>query len=344
MDAETAPIKYIFLDIVGFTKDRSVEAQSDIITQMNRIVRESILSYSIPKEQLIILPTGDGLCIAIIDMPKIYDIHLLIALKITELINNYNSGIEDAKRRFQVRIALNENVDNLVTDFNGQRNVAGAGISLAQRIMENADGNQIIISTIVYETLRHRDKYMNLFRTFTAKGKHGQTFSVYQYIGKEHIGLNIEIPSNFTPRQAIDKRLPELLAYYLAHALLNQEFFVTKNDPDSYPGIVLLYFLSCDSETASNASYYEKPQNFTHGAGRLSFEEQFKYYDDIDFWVICRFAREIANQYLYEFYYCFEGANFLPAYCIVSEKGKSKLKKDWPEIWQEFFGESETQN
>jgi len=343
MNAETGSIKYVFLDILGFTKDRSVEAQSDIIKEMNRIVEESLSSFSIPKEQLIVLPTGDGLCIALIDLSKIFDIHLLIALRILELLDSYNSGIKDHKRSFQLRIGLNENVDNLITDFNAQRSVAGAGISFAQRIMENADGNQILVSSIVHETLRHRDKYMNLFRPFTAKGKHGQTLQVYQYIGQGHTGLNIEIPSNFVQPKPIAKSLPKIVAYYLAHALANQKFFIENvSDGSNYPGIVLLYFLALDSESASNAPHYEKPQLKTMGAGKLRIEEQFTYYNDIDFWVTCRFSHEIKEKYLKEFSDCFEGEIFDKRYCIVSEKGKLKLQKDWPEIWKEFFGEFRT--
>lgn len=36
--ATTVPAKYIFLDIVDFTKDRSVEAQTDIVHILNNII------------------------------------------------------------------------------------------------------------------------------------------------------------------------------------------------------------------------------------------------------------------------------------------------------------------
>ena len=41
-DADTCNIRYIFLDTVKFTQGRAAEAQSDIITNLNRIVAENI--------------------------------------------------------------------------------------------------------------------------------------------------------------------------------------------------------------------------------------------------------------------------------------------------------------
>jgi len=40
--AETALTKYVFLDIVAFTKGRSVEAQSDLVAELNSIVRSGL--------------------------------------------------------------------------------------------------------------------------------------------------------------------------------------------------------------------------------------------------------------------------------------------------------------
>ena len=57
-EAKTIPAKYIFIDIVGFTHGRSVEAQSDIIHSLNDLVRQTIDSHDFPEDSLILLPTG----------------------------------------------------------------------------------------------------------------------------------------------------------------------------------------------------------------------------------------------------------------------------------------------
>jgi class 3 adenylate cyclase len=335
-------VKYIFIDIVDFTKDRSVEDQSDIIMNMNKIVDDTILACSIDREQLIVLPTGDGLCISLIDL-RPYDIHLLIAICILELLHTYNLEQKDEKRRFQFRVGINENVDNLITDFNGRRSVAGAGINMAQRIMDKADGNQILVSQTVHETLRHRDKYMNSFQPFTAKGKHDQIFNVYQYINPENMGLNNEKPSIFTPPtppQLVPPRLPRQVAYYLAHAIANRDFFISKiNDTVIvYAGIILLYFLSCDSTEISQATPYKPPRVITRSPGSGTIEEQFNYYEKLDFWVICCFSEEITEKYLSKFDNYFEGPSYNANYIFPNDNGRAKLKKDWPDIWEDFFG------
>jgi len=52
----TKSAKYIFLDIVGFTHNRSVEAQTEIIAVLNNVVLEAIAKHHINSENLILLP------------------------------------------------------------------------------------------------------------------------------------------------------------------------------------------------------------------------------------------------------------------------------------------------
>src|SRR5687768_3731812 len=132
-DASTIPAKYIFLDVVDFTRSRSVEAQSDIVHSLNQIVKSSVDDNSIPDENRIFLPTGDGICVALLNIECLqniepaYDSHLRIALGILKRLEEHNASIEDAQRKFNVRIGINENIDNVVIDINGNRNVAGDG-------------------------------------------------------------------------------------------------------------------------------------------------------------------------------------------------------------------------
>ncbi|MDH3252715.1 MAG: hypothetical protein OEM41_07975, partial [Ignavibacteria bacterium] len=75
----TVPVKYVYLDVVGFTRDRSVEAQSDVIDYLNSIVRDVVANASIPQDQVFLLPTGDGICIAMLNVEALFDIHIQIA-------------------------------------------------------------------------------------------------------------------------------------------------------------------------------------------------------------------------------------------------------------------------
>ena len=62
------PVKYVFLDVVGFTHNRSVETQSDIVRSLNAIVKTSIQASGIPEENQILIPTGDGICVALLKL------------------------------------------------------------------------------------------------------------------------------------------------------------------------------------------------------------------------------------------------------------------------------------
>jgi hypothetical protein len=344
MKAETASIKYIFIDVVGFTKDRSVEAQSDIVEKLNEIVSHAISSNPIPEDHLIVLPSGDGLCIALIELPQPFDIHLILALDILKELDNYNANIEDKMRKFEIRIGINENIDNIIIDYNKHRNVAGAGISMAQRIMNLADGSQILIGQTVYEILQHREKYLNAFKIYQAKGKHGIEFDVYQYTLQGHNWLNIQTPSIFSPQKPVETRISKLVAYYFAHAIANKEFFIKKINRSGYEyvSIVLLYLLASDSESKSNAKEFESPSIKTWSTGNVSIDEQFEYYNKIDYWTICLLSKEISERYLGKFIYFFEKeADIFTLYAFINEKGREKLKREWPDIWEEFFGQIE---
>lgn len=162
-NVETAVAKYIFLDIVKYSKNRSVEAQTHIIGVLNDLVTKSLDYFKIVSKDRILLPTGDGLCICIINGKYEYDIHVSIALKILENLNAYNNITIDEMRKMNIRIGVNQNLDNIVQDINKRRNIAGSGINFAQRIMSCAGENQILIGESVFHELSVREKYLDTF-------------------------------------------------------------------------------------------------------------------------------------------------------------------------------------
>jgi class 3 adenylate cyclase len=153
---ETARVQYVFLDVVGFTRNGSVEAQSEVVATLNDVVIRALQTVDIPAERVVLLPTGDGMALTMIEVSG-FDAHLQLALCILRVIAGHNSGAADAMRRVEVRIGINENVDSVLPDINGRRNVAGSGISIAQRIMDKADAGQVLVGQSVYEVLRQRE-------------------------------------------------------------------------------------------------------------------------------------------------------------------------------------------
>jgi hypothetical protein len=336
-EAKTVSVKYIFLDVVRYSQDRSVEAQTDIIATLNEIVRGSTKDVVIPEEKTIYLPTGDGICIALLDVEAQYDIHLQFALKLLEMLDAYNSLTPDPMRNFQIRVGINANVDNLVVDINGNRNVAGAGINLAQRVMNAADGNQILVGDAVFETLRQRERYMKSFKSFTADTKHGVTFTVHQFV-EPRPGLDTSVPSRFRVAEKQEVKLNKFAAYYFAHAIKNREILrslPTRGNFLTYPAVVVLSVFAEDSVGFSEATEIEPYSPHAWKAGVASFDEQVKHYNSLDFWVVCDLSNFLTKQHLSDYWKYFEPSSFFSTHFITAE-GREKLKREWPSIWKEF--------
>ncbi len=200
-DARIVEAKYVFLDIEGFTRGRHVEAQAACVEKLNTIVSIALDHIvEVSPEDRILLPTGDGMCIVLLGREAAYDLHMQVALAILANLAANNAQTEDEMLRFDVRIGINANEDNLITDINGNPNMAGSGINVAQRVMDSADGNQILVSTRVHETLRDRQKYMGCYRGYTSTTKHGQSVPVYQLV-KDEAGLNVDVPQACTRQE-----------------------------------------------------------------------------------------------------------------------------------------------
>ncbi len=339
-EASIVDAKYVFLDVVRFTQSRSVEAQADIVEALNEIVGISLHEHHLPPDDRILLPTGDGMCIAILKSTP-YDLHIRLALSILDKLHVHNINTEDETRRFELRMGINTNVDSLVTDINGNRNLAGAGINIAQRVMNSADGNQILVSNSVYDTLHVREKYMGTFETHSATTKHGESITVHQ-LAKEERGLNREIPRTFQQIKKKEPRLTKEVAYYLAHALRNRAVMVENRDSvsDEDAVIILLRSLAEDSERESNAADVDTVSQFTYKAGAATFLEQYEYYRKLDTSVATDFAHFIKfgnKQNLIAYSNCFAKDSFgMSNLRAVSQDGKRRLKQDWPEIWKQF--------
>jgi len=334
---ETARIQYVFLDVVGFTKNRTVEAQSKVVATLNDVVIRGLNSLNVPNEDTVLLPTGDGIAIAMLEV-RGFDIHLRLALEILRLIDDHNSANSDTMTNFQVRIGINENIDNVLKDINNRRNVAGAGISMAQRIMDKADASQMLVGSTVYEVLRQREQYFYSFRAFTAKGKHGVTFPVYQFLSKDSPGLKTSVPSVFAEKKIEPEKLTEFAAYFIAHAVSNQSFLSSrKTDPVArYTAIVLLSFLAKDSVSASETTQYDEPTIITWNAGLSSFAEQYEHYLETEYWLRVELANLFQEKHLKRYSDYFEVSNWLPVYMFVKPSGVQKLQTEWPQIANEF--------
>lgn len=336
-EADTVSAQYLFLDVVGFTRNRSVEAQTDIVAALNEVVRTAVEYLKIEPNRRLFIPTGDGMCIALLELDHPYDLVLQLAVDILRRVQAHDATAADEMRRFRVRLGVNENIDNLVIDINGHRNVAGAGISIAARVMDWADGGQILVSQTVYERLRHRERYMNTFRGYSATAKHNLTIPVFQFITDDP-AVNQDVPSTFAPKVVPEERLPLAVAYYIAHALINRPTLLKHKGPlDGMPATLTLWFRAKDSVAEREAKEIDTVRYQTFGAPSSSFDEQFSHYRALPFHIVNELGTFIVSTELSNYVRFFgDPVAQLMGARFANKAGARRLATDWPDIYAQF--------
>ncbi len=330
------PVKYVFLDIVAYTK-RTIEAQCYLIETLNRIVKGTINRYHISDDSVIYIPTGDGMCIALLGIDLQYDIHVTIAKEILRRVWVNNSRVKYNWRQFEVRVGINQCDDNMVTDVNGRKNVAGAGINNARRIMDLADASQILVSSTIYENLHPRKEYYHAFsQEFKHEVKHGLVLKMHQLVKPDTNWLNVKLPSSFvTAPLEPEPKLTKLVAYYFAHSIKNRNFLLGKRrDFPNDELFLLLWYLAIDSLGKANSTVIQPYNEHMPTTINNTLDEQFEVFSKIPVWV-CGDLRDLVRAHkIGDHYYKYfeDGWDFT----IVNAVGREKLKSEWPKIWDEL--------
>src|SRR4029077_12692479 len=132
----------LFLDIVGYSKLLSDE-QRRVFNLLGDTVRNtSQFRAAEAAGKLIRIATGDGMVLAFfttVDGP------VRCAQQISHKLYDHPE--------LKLRMGINSGPVDQVSDVNDQRNVTGAGINMAQRVMDCGDGGHILLSKRVADDL-----------------------------------------------------------------------------------------------------------------------------------------------------------------------------------------------
>jgi len=158
-----------FIDISEYSK-KSVAEQMQAKEQFNALLAQALAE--VPNQDRIILDTGDGAAISFLGDPE-DGLFLGLALRDALAVRG-----EDGLR---LRTGINLGPVRLVKDINGQPNIIGDGINVAQRIMSFAEVNQVLASRSYYEVISALSAdYAHLFRFEGARtDKHVREHEVY---------------------------------------------------------------------------------------------------------------------------------------------------------------------
>src|SRR5918996_608982 len=134
----------LFMDVVGYSK-LLLDDQREIQQQLAEIVRNTEqVRAAEAAGRLIQIPTGDGMALVFLDSPEA---PVQCAIEITKKLKQHP--------QLKLRMGIHSGPVNEVRDVNDRANVAGAGINIAQRVMDCGDAGHILLSRRVAEDLKH---------------------------------------------------------------------------------------------------------------------------------------------------------------------------------------------
>jgi adenylate cyclase len=130
------------MDVVGYSK-LLVNEQREVVHELNGVVRQTPqFKKSDANGELICIPSGDGMALVFFQSPEE---PVQCALEISRQLKTHP--------RLRLRMGVHSGPVNTVKDVNDRINVAGAGINVAQRVMDCGDVGHILISQRVAEDL-----------------------------------------------------------------------------------------------------------------------------------------------------------------------------------------------
>jgi adenylate cyclase len=172
----------LFLDIVGYSK-LLINEQTNQMQTLREIVRATEqFKMAEAAGQLLRLPTGDGAALVFRNNPEA---PVLCALEISKALKSYPE--------LNVRMGIHSGPVNEITDLNEQSNIAGAGINIAQRVMDCGDAGHILLSKRVADDLEHYPQWRSLLHELgECEVKHGARVSLVNLYDDE--AGNPELP------------------------------------------------------------------------------------------------------------------------------------------------------
>src|SRR5881396_2533596 len=165
----------LFTDIVGYSKV-PINQQRALVERLNEIVRGTD-EFHIAETagRLLTIPTGDGITLVFYDSPET---PAECALEVSRALKEYPE--------LQLRMGIHSGPVSGIIDATGKANVAGAGINMAQRIMDCGDAGHILLSKHVAEDLEEYHHWQpHLHELGECEVKHGVRLSLVNLYTEE---------------------------------------------------------------------------------------------------------------------------------------------------------------
>jgi TolB-like protein/Tfp pilus assembly protein PilF len=175
----------LFIDVVGYSK-LSINDQNAAVEELTRVVRVSEqFQKAEAAGRLIKIPTGDGMALVFYTSPEA---PAQCAVEISRALKEHP--------RLQLRMGIHSGPVSGVVDVNNRPNLAGAGLNMAQRMMDCGDAGHILLSKHVAEDLEEYEQWRPLLHDLgTCEVKHGVSVAIVNLYADE-VG-NPQLPKRF---------------------------------------------------------------------------------------------------------------------------------------------------
>ena len=195
----------LFIDIVGYSK-LSINKQQAAVDELNEIVKASgEFQKADAAGRLIKIPTGDGMALVFYTSPEA---PAQCAIEISRAVKGHP--------RLQLRMGIHSGPVSGVIDVNGHANLAGAGLNIAQRVMDCGDAGHILLSKHVAEDLEEYEQWRPLLHDLgVCEVKHGMRVAI-ENLYADQVG-NPQLPKKL---QALKKHSARVRWVTMTGALL----------------------------------------------------------------------------------------------------------------------------
>jgi serine/threonine protein kinase/TolB-like protein/Tfp pilus assembly protein PilF len=136
-------VHVLFMDVVGFSR-LPMNRQQQLLHQLQEIVSNTVeFREAQASNQLISRAAGDGMALVFFDDPES---PVRCALQISRALKQ--------RTDIPLRMGINTGPVFRIINTAGERDVVGAGINMAQRVMDSGDTGHILVSKTVADILR----------------------------------------------------------------------------------------------------------------------------------------------------------------------------------------------
>jgi TolB-like protein/class 3 adenylate cyclase/Tfp pilus assembly protein PilF len=185
----------LFIDIVGYSK-LSINEQHAVVEELNQVVRVSEqLQRAEAAGRLLKIATGDGMALVFYTSPEA---PAQCAVEISRALKE--------NPHLQLRMGIHSGPVSGIVDVNERANLAGAGINMAQRVMDCGDAGHILLSKHVAEDLEEYEQWRPLLHDLgPCEVKHGVRVTIVNLYA-DQVG-NPKLPRKL---EALQKRRARL--------------------------------------------------------------------------------------------------------------------------------------